>query len=66
MDIMPHGSGGRKSKVRVSVGLVSPWLADGRVLPVSSCVFSLSAHPPDVSSFYKDTSSFGFTVLFFF
>ena len=65
-DFLPHGSGGRKSTIKVLAGLVSPeaspWLADGCRPPVSLCgLFSVHPGVPLCVqiSFYKNTHQTG-------
>lgn len=60
-DAFPRGSGGREPEIEVLAGLgschLSPWLADGCLLPVSSHRFSWCVSVS--SSCVKDTSQTG-------
>lgn len=72
-NVFSHSSGGGKSDIKVSAGLVSaeasPWLADGCPLTVFSrdclllCAFVCSLSLSVLISFYKDTRHTGIELL---
>lgn len=61
--LISHCSGGWKHKTKVAAGLfppeASPWLEDGRLLPVSSCGLPSGCVCVLISSSYEDTSHAG-------